>query len=188
MTDLIGTPTELTVSISRKIWTEGTKGSLEVVAGLTVNLPPEVNLEQAFDAADAWLTASVAKSIAEKQVDIAVSQPAPVAQHKPSNDGEGRYGNEVEVQRVPVVGDSETEVFEVIGYVIEYAPTGQKSLKVKGGKYSKFGVKVWPEIAQQNAQLSDWETKDPGEYTIVGHLSAIVLLDGGKAKKVIGWR
>lgn len=176
MTDLIGTPTSLSVRVSRRL-TDGNYGSFEVSAELDVNLPPEVNLEQAFDAADAWLTASVAKSIAEKQVDIVVAKPAPVAQHA-----------QQEMVREPVVGDSETEVFEVIGYVIEYAPTGQKSLKVKGGKYSKFGVKVWPEVAQQNAQLSDWETKDPGEYTIVGHLSAIVLLDGGKAKKVIGWK
>jgi hypothetical protein len=144
---------------------------------LGVSLPPDVNLDQAFDAADAWLTASVAKSIAEKQVDIATS--TPVTQHAPKQQ---------EVERVPVDGDSEIETFEVSGYVIEYAPTGQKSLKVKGGIYTKFGVKVWPEVAQKAAQLSDWEGKDAGEYAVVGKLAAVVLMDGGKPKKVIGWK
>lgn len=177
MADLIGVPTQLSVRVSRKLG-DGNFGSFEVSAELGVELQAGVDLTQAFDAADAWLTASVAKSVHEKQERIGSvaqhAQRAPVVQQ--------------EVERVPVVGDSETEVFDVTGYVIEYSPQGQKSLKVKGGKYTKFGVKVWPEVAQQNAQLSDWESKDPGEYTIVGKLTAIVLLDGGKAKKVIGWR
>jgi hypothetical protein len=176
MTELIGVPTSLSVRVSRRL-TDGTYGSFEVSAELGVELPADVDLTQAFDAADAWLTASVAKSVSEKQVDIGVAQHAqqapPVQQ---------------EIERVPVVGDSETEVVEITGYVIEYAPSGQKTLKVKGGKYPKHGVKVWPEMAEKNAQLSDWESKDPGEYTIVGKLTAVVLLDGGKAKKVIGWK
>ena len=176
MTDLIGVPTSLSVRVSRKL-TDGAYGSFEVSAELTANVPPDTPLDTMSDSMDAWVTAFVAKSVTEKQADIGVAQHA---QQAPAV--------QQEIERVPVVGDSETEVFEVAGYVIEYMPTGQKSLKVKGGKYTKFGVKVWPEVAQQNAQLSDWESKDPGEYTIVGKLTAVVLLDGGKAKKVIGWK
>jgi hypothetical protein len=180
MTDLIGIPTSLTVRISRRL-TDGNYGSFEVSAELTSSLPPEVNLDEAFDSHDAWLTAVVAKSVSEKQVDIVAQAPS-VAQHAQQPQ---------EVERVPVVGDAEVATFEVSSYVIEYSPTGQKSLKVKeakGGKYSVYGVKVWPEIAEKNAQLSAWESKDAGEYAIAGKLVAVVMLEGGKAKKVIGWK
>jgi hypothetical protein len=67
---MIGTPSEIEVHVSRKL-SDGDYGSFEVSASLRVNLPPDANLEEAFDSADSWLTAAVAGSVGEKQASIA---------------------------------------------------------------------------------------------------------------------
>ena len=66
---MIGTPASLTVRVSRKL---GDKdfGSYGVEAEITVNLPADAPLNEAFDAADSWLTAAVARSIQDKTEEV----------------------------------------------------------------------------------------------------------------------
>ena len=65
-----GTPTKLAVRVSRKL-SDGAYGSYEVLAELETNLAQDANLEEAFAAHDAWLTAAVAASVRNKQDNIA---------------------------------------------------------------------------------------------------------------------
>ena len=76
---MIGTPTALSVRVSRKL-NDGDYGSFEVAAELTLSLPADANLEEAFDASDAWLTAAVAGSVREKQANIAKQKPVTLRQ------------------------------------------------------------------------------------------------------------
>lgn len=71
---MIGTPASLTVRVSRKL---GDKdfGSYGVEAEITVNLPADAKLNEAFDAADSWLTAAVARSMADKTEEIQKARP-----------------------------------------------------------------------------------------------------------------
>lgn len=179
MTNIIGTPTRLAVRISRKL-TDGNYGSLEVSAELEVNLPPEANLDDAYDSLSAYLEAKVGQDAKLKAAEVEVRVTTQTVVHPEFTDDDGVV--------FPAQESSETEVFDVTAYEIAYTPKGQKILKVKGGKWTKFGVTVWPEVAEQSKALEGWDSRDAGEYTIGGKLTAVVLMEGGKPKKVVGWR
>ena len=42
---------------------------------------------------------------------------------------------------------AEYEYVKVSGLTVQFTPTGKKVGKIKGGKYTKIGVTVWPEVA-----------------------------------------
>ena len=41
---------------------------------------------------------------------------------------------------------AEYEYVKVSGLTVQFTPTGKKVGKIKGGKYTKIGVTVWPEV------------------------------------------
>jgi hypothetical protein len=59
----------------------------------------------------------------------------------------------------------------------------KKFFKVKGGKYSKFGVTVWPEVL--HAVGMNVENAEAKEYPFPGYKATFVMNDKGKPSKVI---
>lgn len=80
-----------------------------------------------------------------------------------------------------------TDEYELItgGTVsVELTPKGEKAYKFKGGRYSKFGVRIWPEVMQ----TLGWELDSlrPGTDHKVDK-QAKILMHEGKAQKVIAF-
>ena len=66
---------------------------------------------------------------------------------------------------------------------IEFNPKGEKSGKLKGGRFEKFGVRLWPEVAKVLG--FDLEQYEAGEYKIEP-ISVRYVEHEGKPSKVIG--
>jgi hypothetical protein len=176
---MIGTPSKLEVHISRKL-SDGDYGSFEVSALLALDLPPDANLEEAFDAADTWLTAAVAGSVREKQENIAKQKPvapeAPVAQV---------------VQQAPVAeirtpvtdGGEEYRTIDVEFFEVSVDANNVRVCKVHGGPYKKYAVRCWPEPLE--AVGIKLETLEAGKFSLPPeYKSAKVLMAEGKPRKV----
>jgi hypothetical protein len=82
--------------------------------------------------------------------------------------------------------DGEFETMQVTAVKVEFNTDGTKKLNACGGKWAKFGVRVWPEVAALKPDLADWNNWDPGEYQYAAQ--ANVLLKEGKPQKVVGWK
>ena len=66
---------------------------------------------------------------------------------------------------------------------IQFSPQGKKFGKLHGGSFQKFGVTVWPEVAEQLG--FDLESLQPGEYGC--ELDVVYAVnDEGKPQKVVG--
>lgn len=93
--------------------------------------------EKALD----WLTSRGAQAQRKYEAAPMVVAPAqPVAAQPPAP-------NEPEYVPVPAGGgEVAAEVIKVKALVHAVTDTGHHHLKVKGGKYSKFGVKAWEEV------------------------------------------
>ena len=60
---------------------------------------------------------------------------------------------------------------------------GQKAFKVKGGSFSKHGIRIWPEALQ--AAGFDPAAFQPGQYSLAGYTAVYTPGDGaGKGQKV----
>ena len=80
-----------------------------------------------------------------------------------------------------------TDEYELIagGTVsVELAPKGEKAYKFKGGRYSKYGVRIWPEVME----TLGWELDSlkPGTDHKVDK-QAKILVHEGKVQKVIAF-
>ena len=186
---MIGTPTALSVRVSRKL-NDGDYGSFEVAAELTLSLPAGVNLEEEFGGVDSWLTAAVAGSVREKQANIAKQKlPAPLAGVTPEN-----IHAEVPVApirpapvaeiRKPVTDDgAEYRVIDVDYFEVAVDANNVRVCKVHGGPYKKWGVRCWPEPLE--AAGIKLETLEAGKFSLPeGYKQAKVLMEGEKPRKV----
>lgn len=85
----------------------------------------------------------------------------------------------------PATGDQASEEGEVIDLdsgTVEMSANGQVTLKVKGGKWGKFGVIAWPEVA---GTMFDLENMAVGQsYDLRGYKARLLMVDG-KPKKVL---
>ena len=90
----------------------------------------------------------------------------------------------------PVAQDAQQEdVFDVDSIVIEVMPDGvTKTAKAKGGKWTKYGVKVWDEVLALPPLEWDLQELDVAEYGPPKGLQAIVMMVDDKPKKVTGWK
>lgn len=77
--------------------------------------------------------------------------------------------------------DGEYETFVADQLVITFDEHG-KGFKVKGGKYRKHGVRVWPEVI--SVLGFDPDKLEPGIQPI--NLKVSVLMENGQPKKVVG--
>lgn len=168
---MIGTPSRLEVHISRKL-SDGDYGSFEVGASLAVDLPPDANLEEAFNEYDAWLTASVAGSVREKQANIAKQKPQP-EEPKPAPVAE---------IRTPV-GDDGLEFKDIaVDYIkVVYSEEGEKRARTFGGLFKQYGVVTYPEALA--AIGFDLEAAEAGVYALPApYKKARVTIKGKNAK------
>ena len=183
---MIGTPTALSVRVSRKT-SDGEYGSFEGSAEVTVNLPPEVDLEQAFDASDAWLTAAVGASMAEKRGMIAKSKETHEQVVAAPSAEVVQAVAAAPAAQAPVASDATYEVIEVKNFAVEMTKSGKRIGKAFGGKWTKFGVTFWPETAAEvgvelDACDLDRKYNLPAVYT-----HARVEMDVDKPKKVVSF-
>lgn len=78
-------------------------------------------------------------------------------------------------------GDGNT--FHATKLKVAFTEDGKKKGKLFGGKYTQFGVTLWPEVA--TALGYDLETMQPGEYP-VDMVVSFSLNDKGQPQKVTG--
>lgn len=205
MTEILGTPTSLSMRVSRKM-SDSNYGSFEVSAELEVSLAKGVNLEDSFQSLRAWLEANVGRTIKAQKAAYDQLQPAPdrgyglPAEHgTPGTAPEYGIGDEraVPPPRSPVEapqatstrssGQMVTETWTNPVMTIEFTKGGDKYLRVRGGKWVKFGCPAWAETIPFT-YFTDW---DPGqEYRLPDGLTEVVVQmnDKGQPKKVIEFR
>ena len=88
----------------------------------------------------------------------------------------------------PTVGSDEA-VFDVDSILIEVMPDGvTKTAKAKGGRWTKYGVKVWDEVLLLPPLEWTLQELDVGDYGPPKGLQAIVMMVDDKPKKVTAWK
>ena len=123
--------------------------------------PSEISLRRVFN--DAITTASTATSSTPY-----CSPPKPV--------------------KVGAAPTGDDDVFDVESIVIEMMPDGvTRTAKAKGGKWTKYGVKVWDEVLALPPLEWDLQQLDVADYGPPKGLKAIVMMAEGKPRKVTGW-
>lgn len=179
---------EFTVPYYRKVWKDG--DSLGGDWGITCDVAPGADVDAAMDAAYEYIKEVARRNMAPAMTAI-VTKSAPelprlVEAEDMSQSPLPSMPVPIEETREPVVGDSETETFDVDTIKITDEGPGRKYVKAKGGKWSKYGVTVYSEV------LADmgWDLDDiaAGEYKAPKGLRAVALLEGGKPKKVLEWK
>ena len=107
--------------------------------------------------------------------------PAPVAQPIPAP---AQAGTPPPVPvALPPSEAVETEVIQVKAVCHAVTEGGVAFVKVKGGKYSKYGVKAWPEVVPQDCAFESWATGT--EFQPPANMAYAVVQDG---KKVVAFR
>lgn len=105
-------------------------------------------------------------------------QSAPVAAPKPANGAPPMLGTTPQPGLVqPVIGEQSFPAEQLVGSITD----GKPSWKVKGGRFTQFGVTIWPE-ALQEAGMS----VEPGQaYSLAGYTAWYVSKPDGKPQKVV---
>lgn len=190
MSELIGVPTKLAVRVERK-QSDNDYGSYGVVAEMEVNLREGEDLHEAFDVLDRWLTVKVGASMKEKGEKIAKRNAPPVAPEAPVAPPMPVAQPVQQPQPAQHAGMLENLDREDLNeFTLSHAVTqnGQDYILVKGGKWSKYGVKAWPEVADT---ISDgWKQWPIGqEYNQPAHIRCAVveLKPDGNPKKVVAF-
>ena len=170
---------EITVSISRKL-SDDNYGSFGVQAGITLEVAEGEDKDELYAASASWLSAKVAGT--HKAHGTLASQPVvPVRTPIPQ-------GAVVKTGPAPVASDDE-DIFNVDTIMVEFMPDGvTKSAKAKGGRWSKYGVKVWPEVLALPPLEWDLDSLDAAEYPVPKGLQAVVMMHEGKPRKVLEWK
>jgi len=160
--------TEITVSISRKL-SDDNYGSFGVQAAITLEVAEGEDKDELYLASASWLSEKVAGThkahgtLASPTVPAgAVLKAAPQKAPAP-----------VKVGAAP----SDEDVFDVESIVIEVMPDGvTKTAKAKGGKWTKYGVKVWDEVLALPPLEWDLKALDVAEYGPPDGLQAVVMM------------
>jgi len=185
---------EITVSISRKL-SDDNYGSFGVQAAITLEVGEGEDKDELYLASASWLSEKVAGT--HKAHGTLASQPELVTQDahekmpippvakKPPVAQSAQQPTPVKVGAAP----SDEDVFDVESIVIKVMPDGvTKTAKAKGGKWTKYGVKVWDEVLALPPLEWDLPQLDVGEYGVPKGLQAIVMMQEGKPRKVTAWK
>ena len=179
------TTTKLSVETGKNRWQ--TAGGDTIIARVEVG--KEADPVAVFNATREWLkqlaveankvTLDKLLALYNKYHKVAPSQPTlPVPPKKAS----------VKTGPAPVVSDDE-DIFDVDTIMVEFMPDGvTKSAKAKGGRWSKYGVKVWPEVLALPPLEWDLDSLDAAEYPVPKGLQAVVMMHEGKPRKVLEWK
>ncbi len=93
----------------------------------------------------------------------------------------GHLGRDPELKYTPQGGGLS---FTADTLTVEFNAKGEKTAKLKGGAFAKFGVRLWPEVA---AQLGfDLNQYQAGDYRIDPMSVAYVNNTEGKPSKITG--
>ena len=170
---------ELTVMLSKKVSDEN-YGSKGVTVGLTVDLEDGDDKDMEYAALSSWCAAKIGGTLkAHGALESNTEPPKPVLRDAPKKAKTGP---------APTPASNE-DVFDVDSIVIEVMPDGvTKTAKAKGGKWTKYGVKVWDEVLVLPPLEWDLQELDVAEYGPPKGLKAIVLIVDNKPKKVTGWK
>ena len=212
--EILGTPTELSVQVGRTL-SDSDYGSFKGAATLTVSLAPDANLKDVFDSIQAWLEVAVGKAIKaqKKAYDLNLQlQPAAdididarssfenpsqtlhvdygIADSRATPPDEGPPNFPDSGAETPVAdssGQMVTETWQRPTLTVEFTKAGDKYLRVKGGKWKKFGAPAWTETIPFT-YFTDW---NPGqEYQLPDGLQEVIVQmnEKGQPKKVIGFQ
>ncbi|MFA5808725.1 MAG: hypothetical protein WC935_00125 [Thermoleophilia bacterium] len=129
---MIGTPKTLKVHVSRKLG-DNEFGSYGVDAELEVSLPPDANRDEAFDENDAWLTAAVGRSMAEKKASIQKMQ-AEAAEAKKGQTVEAEEAETKQDKPKADAKEGEELTFKCVKFTLAKLPD------------KKFKLELYPEI------------------------------------------
>ena len=178
-----GTISQITVRVSRKVGDEN-YGSFGVEAEATESLAEGANVQEEFDALDAFLTAAVGMSVTEKKGKIAKTQAA--EKHEPAEGAVIRMAPDVkpapEVERVPVDDDgNEFKDIKVDFIKVVFSEKGEKRARAFGKPFDKFGVVTYPEALE--AVGFDLDAAEPGNYALPAPYTTARILLGGKNEK-----
>ncbi len=210
MTEILGTPTSLSMRVSRKL-SDSNYGSFEVSAELEVSLAKDVNLEDSFQSLRAWLEANVGKTIKAQKAAYDQLQPAEgLLPHERIHqyDDQMEYGigdhratpppgalkadgqapvTAPQATSTQSSGQMVTEVWQNPSLAVKRDSRDQKYLIVKGGKWQKFGAPAWPEVIPFT-YFTDWPVGET--YNLPDGLTEAVVQmnDKGQPKKVIEFR
>lgn len=166
--------TEITVNYSRKMWRDkfGTVGG---------DFGATATVEEGEDPADAHnalyeYVKQVAVRNLRESFDKMVEKPAQTPQEAPRTPQPTSGSNGAEYDEFPV---------ETLS--VEFTPSGDRRMKAKGGRWKKFGVTVWPEVAALEPLEWDLDTLDAADYPAPPGLTAKALMEDGSPKKVVEW-
>jgi hypothetical protein len=206
-----GVPVKAALTKTRKM-SDGNYGSFEVMAMLEVDLAKGVDLDDLFDSLDVSLTAKIAQIVKDDEIRYTDKpQPEPekatVAAETSTVVGFGPPVVEslasepppppptesppLPPSAPPASGPVEThETVRDCSISHQQTDTGIDYLLVKGGKWTKYGVKMWPEMVDIFIKLA-WKEWKIGEAFGLpdGYTEAVVQMrPDGKPDRVVGLR
>ena len=177
---------EFSINYSRKVWREG--DSLGGDWSVTCSLAPNADPDAAMNAAYEYIKEVARRNMAPAMTAIVTKSEVPQP-HLAFGDTEPDLPQPplLEETREPFIEDAETETFKVDRITVEYSKSGNKYAKVKGGKWTKYGVVAWKEVLALPPLEWDIEVLDAKDYGVPAGLEAVVLMEGETPKKVIDW-
>lgn len=111
-------------------------------------------------------------------------QPRPQSQSAPINrNGGAQFAPAAPVSQPQGNGNGGGHTFRANRLKVEFSADGQKRARLFGGRYTQYGVTLWPETAPELGL--DLTVMQAGEYTIDMEV-AYVLNAQGKPQKVTG--
>ena len=168
---------EIHIRMSRKI-SDDNYGSFGVEGEIFLELEEGEDKDEMWAYGTSWLSAKLDGT--HKAHGTMPSPTEPVLRDAPQK--------KAKTGPAPIVAEDE-EVFDVDSILIETMPDGKtKTAKAKGGKWTKYGVKVWDEVLALPPLEWDLQELDVADYGPPAGLTAIVLMQDNKPKKVTGWK
>jgi hypothetical protein len=178
---------EMSVSLSRKTWSDKA-GSMGVDAGVVIEIEEGEDKDELYAGTISWLSAKVGGTLkahgsVSSQPELATVPAGAVV--KPA-----QHPTPIPAGAVPgKVSQDDEDIFDVDSIVIEVMPDGvTKTAKAKGGKWTKYGVKVWDEVLALPPLEWDLKALDVAEYGPPDGLQAVVMMVDGKPRKVLEWK
>ena len=167
---------EIRIGMSRKV-SDDNYGSMGVQGEIFLVLEDDDDKDEMWAFGTSWLSAKLAGT--HKAHGTVSSQPEPpVLRDAPTKTKTGP---------APTPASNE-DIFDVDSIVIEVMPDGvTKTAKAKGGKWTKYGVKVWDEVLALPPLEWDLQELDVAEYGPPKGLKAIVMMVDDKPRKITGW-
>ncbi|KKM95326.1 hypothetical protein LCGC14_1189440 [marine sediment metagenome] len=217
MTDILGTPNELSVTVGRTI-SDSNYGSFKVTATLTITLAPDANPKDSFDSVQGWLEANVGAAVkaqkkaydlslqlqpAQEEYGIGDERASPPPNFPETPDYTSQQSAHAPVkapvaspaQPENVSGQMVTETWKRPTMTVEYTKGNDAYLLAKGGRWTEWGAPLWPEMIPPEWGFPEgWPERNEFNEKIAYGLPEglqdvfVQMKPDGKPKKVIGFQ